>query len=107
MGITKKDCQVLFYSKSLGVSFEKTLTLGRLQQYITKSQIASLATMYGNERNISDVDFVDEYTEPLFRILGASRIDSMDYSDYEKATIIHDLNQAVSDALRGNFTCLV
>lgn len=107
MGITKKDCQLLFYSKSLGVSFDKTLTLGRLHQYVKKSEVELFMAKYGYAVSIDKVDFVDEYTEPLFRILGATRIDSLDYSDYEQATIIHDLNQPAPSTLMRNFTCVV
>jgi SAM-dependent methyltransferase len=35
----------------------------------------------------------------VFRILGASRIDSIDNSDYEGANMIHDLNTSIPDSL--------
>ena len=47
MGITKNDVEVLFFTKStLGVSFTRTLTLGRLQLFITKENIEKLAAIY-------------------------------------------------------------
>lgn len=44
-----------------------------------------------------------EYAEPLLTYLGADKVDSMDASAYEGATIIHDLNQPVPDSLHGQF----
>jgi hypothetical protein len=108
MGITKKDSQLLFYSKKeLGVSFSETLMLGRLYLYATQAQIDKFASLYSNPKTTKDVSFQDEYSEPLFEILGASRVDSIDYSDYEKASIIHDLNLALPQNLHSTFTCII
>jgi SAM-dependent methyltransferase len=43
------------------------------------------------------------HTEKLFTYLGASAVESMDYSSYEQATIIHDLNQPITDDLKNRF----
>lgn len=45
----------------------------------------------------------DGHTEKLFRMLGANKVDSIDYSPYENATIIHDLNEPVSENLHNKF----
>lgn len=108
MAITKNCSKFLFYTKSLGVSFDTTLTLGRLTLYATKEDInKNISFFKNNKKNINDVDFKDEYSEPLFQILGANVTDSIDFSDYEKATILHDLNQPVSDTLKGKYSVIV
>lgn len=108
MGITKKDSQLLFYSKKeLGVSFSETLMLGRLYLYATRPEIDQLASLYSNSKKTADVIFNHEYSEPFFEILGANRVDSLDYSDYEKASIIHDLNLVLPQSLRSSFSCVV
>lgn len=43
----------------------------------------------------SDIDF--------FKLFNFDTIDSMDTSDYEGATIVHDLNVPVPDSLKGKF----
>ena len=54
-------------------------------------------------KNISDGS---KYAEPLFRYLGSSRIVAMDISDFEGATLIHDLNERIPDHLHGCFDCI-
>jgi len=107
MGITKKDCQFLFYSKKLGVSFSESLTLGRLYLYATQSDIDRFAAIYHNPKKTVDFSFPDEYSEPLFKILGANRVESMDYSNYENASIIHDLNLPLPQEIHSSFSCVI
>src|SRR4051812_41323848 len=108
MALTPNCSTFLFYSKSLGVSFDRSLMLGRLNLYVTKENIASdIAKFKVAAKDPRTIVFKDEYSEPLFEILGASKIDSMDFSDYEKATIVHDLNQPVPAEYKGKFTAIV
>src|ERR1043166_8529263 len=107
MGITKKDCQFLFYSKKLGVSFSESLMLGRLYLYASHSEIDHFASIYHNPKKTTDLSFPDEYSEPLFEILGANRVESMDYSNYENASIIHDLNLPLPQDIHSTFSCVV
>jgi hypothetical protein len=44
------------------------------------------------------------YSEPFFRRLGATSVDSLDASDFEGATLIADLNQPLPQALRRRFS---
>ncbi len=110
MAITKKDCEILFYSKTcLGASFSKTLMLGRLQLYASEAEVESLKSIY--ERETAEVSsstgFDTGYSEPLFEALGASQIDSLDFSDYEDATIIHDLNKPIPEQYHNRFSAIV
>ena len=108
MGITKNDCDLLFYSKKLGVSYRETLMLGRLNLYVSHDEILSSIKKYQtNEKELTEVSFKDEYSEPLFEILGAKKVDSMDFSDYEKASIIHDLNVPIPASLKNQFSAIV
>ena len=45
----------------------------------------------------------DRYYETLMRKFGFGEIESMDFSDYEGATILHDLNQPIPAELEGQF----
>lgn len=108
MALTKNCSTFLFYAKSLGVSFDKSLMLGRLNLYVSKEDMASdIAKFKVGAKNPQEVTFKDEYSEPLFEVLGASLIDSMDFSAYEKASIIHDLNQPVPDTYKKKYTVIV
>lgn len=45
----------------------------------------------------------DGYCETMMERLGLGRMESMDFSDYEGATILHDLNRPVPKALEKQF----
>ncbi len=108
MAITANDSRFLFFAKSLGVSFEKTLMLGRLELYVSRNELEKIMTQFGDqEKKFSEIQFKDKYSEPLFELLGASSVDSMDFSDYEKATILHDLNNPIPDSFKKMYTAIL
>ncbi|MFM7176054.1 MAG: hypothetical protein ACKO0X_01375 [Bacteroidota bacterium] len=108
MGITKQDVTFLFHAKGKGVDFSSTAMLGRLVLYADKSDLEYCESKYKNTtKSISQVVFKDKYSEPFFEMLGANRVDSIDYSDYEQASIIHDLNKPMPDTMRQKFSCIV
>ena len=109
MGITKSDCSLLLFSRTQGVNFDSTCMLGRLKFYTAFDDFEKILAKYPNsiKDQFSRSLFKDEYSEPLFRLLGAENIRSMDYSDYEQATILHDLNVPVESSLHGKFSCVI
>lgn len=108
MAITNNCAKFIFFAKKNGVSFNHTLTLGRLNLYATKKEIQkNIDKFQNNTLGLEDVTFVDDYAEPFFRILGAEAVDSMDYSDYEHATIVHDLNNPIPEKLKNKFDVVV
>lgn len=97
MGILVNDLKLLLEAKSRGASFDKVLTLARLSVQIQRHDLDDLLVGHGLKRR-EDPDFYDQYGksfngDDLFRLLGAKQVDSMDYSDFEGASIIHDLNK--------------
>ena len=46
------------------------------------------------------------FIEPVLELLGARNIDFLDFSNYEHATIIHDINLPVPDHLKEKFSCV-
>ena len=108
MALTPNCIRFLFYAKQQGVSFQHTLMLGRLKLYADRKDIEHAVQLFDNaDKNLADVKFPDEYSEPLFEILGSLQTDSMDYSNYEKATLIQDLNKPVPDSLKEKFSVIV
>lgn len=108
MGNTKTDSQLLFYAKKSGVDFSHTCMLGRLQLYTSKEQITELCRKYGlNGPDAAFAEGADGYSEPLFKLLGASKTDSLDFSAYENATIIHDMNNPLPQNYHNMFSCIV
>jgi SAM-dependent methyltransferase len=57
----------------------------------------------GRDLRYMDVVQPDGFTEKLWQVLGFDGIETMDVSDYEGATILHDMNEPVPEALHGQF----
>ena len=108
MGIPTLHAKILFYSKTLGVSFDQTLTLGRQNLYVSKKEVRRYLRRFTNDDFIAENEFIyDAYSEPLFKNLGANLIDSMDNSTYEGATVVHDLNQPITENMKNQYTAIV
>jgi hypothetical protein len=104
MGLDTAAVNFLCYAKNNGVNFAKTLTIGRQsfqpELNFLKNVFKSIGTSFSAEKFILD----NCYGEKFFRELGAQSVDSIDYSDYQGATIQHDLNIPIDNALKNKYT---
>lgn len=98
MGITSNCAVFLAHIKTKAVDYSSVLMLGRQQLYINHETIHKLFP------EVSSDMVASKYAEPFFKMLGANEIVSLDYSDYEQAQLIHDLNKPIPEALKNNFT---
>jgi len=74
-----------------------TLTIGRQQLYVIEPNVKKLLkTRPGYTNSLFCESLLAEY-------LGASKIESLDNSDYEGATHIHDMNEEVPSSLCSKF----
>ncbi len=101
MGITANCAKFLFYSKTRGVDFSNTVMLGRQQLFLSEPERTTLYKEFDKPLHLPKSG---EFAEELFIALGANKIDSMDYSDFERATIIHNLNERVPQALMSMYS---
>jgi hypothetical protein len=85
MGIDYTTAKFLAEAHKAGAPFISTLTLGRMSWLVCPPHARKLG--------IEHPPTYGAFAEPFFRSLGAQRIESLDCSPYEEATIIHDLNQ--------------
>ena len=110
MGLDDKGTQFLLAARRLGVSFERTATIGRQRLYLTPPLLRrrlgtfGIATTAEDTRRLFDED---GFAEPLLRLLGARDTVSIDASAYEGASRILDLNQSLPPDLEGTFTAVV
>jgi SAM-dependent methyltransferase len=108
MGFDTNGIKFLLYATKSNIRFGKTLTLGR-QSYQLEKKLFS-AILKENNFSSSEVDDLSKtftYVEPFLLKLGASKIDSMDASSYESATVIHDLNTPIPETLKGQYDTVV
>jgi SAM-dependent methyltransferase len=93
-----------------GVSFNSTLTLGRLDCYMWSRDLQRIARLLPNKSKLVESvrrGEVPTYMDDLFRAMGASRVDAMDASDFEGATILQDLNEPLAAHLHSQYDAVV
>ena len=96
MGLDSNACRLLLYAKRRGAEFTRTLSIGRLSLRLNRRMMSRAFKefeLYKDENQISKVFSNPEgFSEPFFHELGARRVDSVDATDYEGASLVHDLN---------------
>jgi hypothetical protein len=109
MGFDANSTRLIFLCREEKINFGKTLTLGRQELHLSEKELQSLLNRYFNSA-ISAKEILtmrNGYCEPLLNILGAESVDSMDTSNYENATILHDLNLRISEDLKEQFSTVI
>lgn len=70
--------------------------IGRQHLYLSREEAASSPTLRPFAETLETLrNESGGYSEAFLRELGAREVASLDYSDYEGATLLHDLNQPV------------
>jgi len=80
----------------------KILTLGRQQFHRNTYIINSILYKYKYYELINKYNYND-YCEKFFFDIGFSEIESIDYSNYENASIIHNMNYPITTNKKYNF----
>lgn len=109
MGLLTASCQALIHARvRLGVDFARCITLGR-QEILLSAQELRDVTIAGGlvAPEPWALEHSGRYAEHWLALLGAKSVESIDASDYEQATIIHDLNIPVPASLHGRSTCVI
>jgi len=101
MGITSNCSKFLLYARTQGVDFSHTAMLGRQQLFFTENERKELQNKIQAELPCSG-----SFAEPFFTAMGASKIESIDYSDFEGATLIHNMNDEISPQHFNTYTVL-
>jgi hypothetical protein len=111
MGIDVNHAGLLLYARSLGVSFQRTATLGRQSLQITPEQLGRSLTDFGLPTTAQEAaDLLQAspgYAESFLAKLGAEELVTFDASDFEKASYLHDFNLPIGDELKSRFTCVL
>lgn len=110
MGLTLDLARMLLSSRHHGdtpspTCFRRVLTIGRQQLYLRPNDLDRLESEFdiGGAFNGFRTEW-GEFCEPFLRqIVDCESIDSIDHSDFEAATILHDLNQPVPAELHEQY----
>jgi hypothetical protein len=112
MGIDNNSLRFLAEARSSGVDFSRSATIGRQNLYrLCPQLIATTLTHSGIAMSAAQAEQVCSshgvYADGLLAFLGAAQLHSIDYSNYEKATHIFDMNRPSPKELDGAYTLVV
>ncbi|MEM8980196.1 MAG: methyltransferase domain-containing protein [Pseudomonadota bacterium] len=84
----------------------RTLMLGRHTLQVREEllfKITRVLRQHKVELTLEDMLQDDGYCETMMRSLGFGEMEAMDFSDYEGATVLHDLNRPIPSELEDQF----
>jgi SAM-dependent methyltransferase len=96
-----------------GVSFESTLTLGHLGSFIPTEIVEEFFREYAVVPSVDREALAKKevecngYSDWFFHAIGAKKLSFLDFSDYEQANIVHDLNLPIPEELKERFDVVV
>lgn len=107
MGLDVETTRYLIADSEKAIRGKSVLTIARQTLQMGESELVALLKDFNISSDvIPDIDWGGKrrpYADPLFSYLGASSISSMDYSDYEGADMIHDLNNPIPNEWKKRF----
>ncbi len=104
MGLEIIGLRAFSFIHRLGlVDFDRTISLGRHTSFLEPAALRGARRLTLPPFDLSSIG-AGQNVEPLFAALGARRIESLDASAYEGASIVHDFNNDVPQSLCGQFT---
>jgi SAM-dependent methyltransferase len=108
MGLCYPDTRSLWETYLSGKSFQRTLLIGHQRLFLHPSEVDYFKRKSGKElKSIAGYAFGDYSDEFLRELLGIERLSVLDFSDYEGADVIHDLNFPVPDHLISQFDAVI
>ena len=111
MGIDRYSLEFLIDVRKSGVEFGNTITLGRQDLLVEYSAIEDIFQRYSipyTEEIITNFYKTNnQFSEPLMEYIGAKNCQSIDFSDFENANIVHDLNRPIDDNLKYRFDTVI
>jgi hypothetical protein len=103
VGITRGTARLLMTLSAENLIRGRVLMLGRLSLDVTPYELKKLARKVGIAKCVSSV----ANTEDLLLALGADSVESLDLSQFEGASIAHDLNLLTPEHLDARFDLLL
>jgi SAM-dependent methyltransferase len=111
MGFDVQAVRFLLSARRAGVQFERTAMIGRQELFLSPGALRRILERFGMAREDNEIQrLIREdhgFAEPLLRLLGAEQICSIDASEYEHASVVHDLNLPIPDSLKDAFSAVI
>ena len=101
----------LFHAADLGVDFSSSATLGHQFLFADQVDLAEALAACRGERSpeVATEIYRDcaGYVDGVLRFLGAGHVDSIDASEYEDATVVHDLSVPIPPELEEHYSVVI
>jgi hypothetical protein len=110
MGLNVNSLAFLLRARARGISFDHVLKIGRQSLAVTAADIRRLLKREASAANLDWRRLAlgsDVYAEQFFELCGATTVESMDKTNYEGATVLHDLNLPVPETLFNRYDLIV
>ncbi|MEX2174296.1 MAG: hypothetical protein WD872_08035 [Pirellulaceae bacterium] len=104
MGLDTASVKFLCAARSLGLDFTRTAMIGRQSFYPDAGSLKRVFSVLGIDHDAESLLRENEFSERFFELLGAKEVASLDYSTYENATVIHDMNAPIPSELKQRFS---
>ena len=105
MGIIYRQAKMLLDAHRAGVPMNRLLMVGRQNLFLHPSELREVRSVYGGL--LADYQW-GEYADRFFKeCLRVSEVSALDYSSYEGANLLYDLNKPVPGELEGQFDVVV
>src|SRR5580698_3335985 len=111
MGLDRNGALFVLHAKAQGVDFSTTAMIGRQGLHLKPHELRANALKFGL---LWDEAFVTQmfsesggFAEAFLKRLGAEEVHSFDKSAYEGATHLHDMNRAIPDAWKQQYTAVL
>ena len=106
MGIEYNAIKTFLLAESQGVSFKKIATIGRQGVHIKTGKILKLLkkTSAHSGQSTHEEWINEKFAEKFLKVFGAESVDSFDYSSYEGATFIHDMNKPIDNKYKQKYS---
>jgi hypothetical protein len=104
MGLDINMVLMMIDARKRGVILGETLTIGRQHLNVYPAKMAQILERNSlPSENYRPGAAVSEFGEPCLKAIGASRVYSLDASDFEGADFVHDLNKPLPEHLANRF----
>ena len=103
MGLDINAVQFLIDARKRGVDFGEVLTLGRQDLNVYPARMVEVLESHGFPATAFKGGDKVLHAEPCFLSMGARKVSAMDFSDFEGANHVHDLNKPVGVELKERF----
>lgn len=111
IGINLNGARFLLHAHATGVSFDTTAMIGRQGMYVSRPEIGRLIETFGHHLSQGDLDRIcpagRAFAEGFLEFLGARTIHSIDNSDFEGATFVHDMNRPIPDGFAERYSAVL